>query len=141
MIANNFIRNLIYFQLEKILPFKMHIEKFNQFDYSKKGYLTNYEYQAFCYSLLLKPQQIDSNKITFKMIEQKHNFFKKNDINDLDYKPYFNFLSNNSNNITSKSLKQALQKLSIANLDVEEMINYFNEEGQITFEQFMKIFE
>ncbi|ELQ75284.1 putative EF-hand-like domain protein [Trachipleistophora hominis] len=109
-------------------------EKFKLFDFGEKGYLTPEEYKAFCYSMLKRPKKIKSNQI------------HRNDIADIcnepkDYTGYFEFLSDNGKYITYDTMKKALAKLNITDDDIREMITYFNEQGVLSYNEFVKIFE
>lgn len=121
---------------------KNHLETlFNQFDYSGRGFLTKYEYQALCFSQMVRPRNYDG-EINMKQVEET--FYndtgeESDDENDPMLK-YFYFLSGNSSFITVESLTKAIEKLSI-HPDVERMVFSISDTGQIDYQAFKKIFK
>lgn len=106
--------------------------RFNQFDYSNKNYLTQHEYKAFCFSLYLLPK-IKKEKISLENILKVH---QKNE--NLNYKKYFLFLSDNQDFITVDTLKKANVHIKL-NDDLEKMVYFFDDGGKIDYQTFLKI--
>lgn len=108
-------------------------EQFSLFDYGKKGYLTQEEYKAFCYSLLRQPENLKNKQIYKKDINNVLSLPK-------DYTKYFEFLSCGGKYITFDTMKKSLAKLNMDDEEIKEMITYFNEQGIVSYSEFINIF-
>lgn len=107
-------------------------DNFYDFDLAGKGYLTQNEYQAFCYSILIKPI-IKEERIYFENIKDKE---IETDLNEL-----FSFFADSNERITYESLFNACNIVNFPKTDIKEMINFLNnEKGYLDFNDFKKIF-
>ncbi|KRH93589.1 putative EF-hand-like domain protein [Pseudoloma neurophilia] len=114
---------------------------FNQFDFSKKGHLTDFEYKALCYSQMIRPVN-KNEKVSFEELEatfDNQNATKEEEDSDDSILQFFYFLSSDHEFITEQSLKKATTNLSL-DIDYKKMIHSFSDTGQIDFKTFKNIF-
>lgn len=108
---------------------------FRTFDHANKGFLTYKEYEALCYSLCKRPRNADimGDRIA---IEDVRDIKAQDD----DYRELFKFLSKNTNSIDFEKLKDVTKSLQFSDEELRDMINYFGENGVITYDAFERIF-
>lgn len=129
-------------------------ELFNQFDYSSKNYLTDFEYQALCYSQMVRPENL-GEKVTFNELSQTFNSYNFNAHSDSEEdssdpkrkkseslnptKKLFLALSDGSDFITVESLSKMLSKINMSDI-ARTCIDEISETGKISYKQFHKMF-